>query len=129
MTLLQMSIQAGILIIGIVLIRALGMNKLPKKSFLILWDIVLIKLLVPLSFPAKWNIFTLFNELQKDVGKTSASVQAEINIALADFRILPLEQLIASKATISSSLMMSVWIAGMVVFGVVFCVSIFKDTF
>ena len=43
MTLLQMSIQAGILIIGIVLIRALGMNKLPKKSFLILWDIVLIK--------------------------------------------------------------------------------------
>ena len=100
MTLLQMSIQAGILIIGIVLIRALGMNKLPKKSFLILWDIVLIKLLVPLSFPAKWNILTFFNELQKDVGKTSASVQAEINIALADFRILPLEQLIASKTTI-----------------------------
>lgn len=33
MTLLQMSIQAGILIIGIVLIRALGMNKLPKKKF------------------------------------------------------------------------------------------------
>ena len=31
MTLLQMSIQAGILIIGIVLIRALGMNKLPKN--------------------------------------------------------------------------------------------------
>ena len=127
MTLLQMSIQAGILIIGIVLIRALGMNKLPKKSFLILWDIVLIKLLVPLSFPAKWNILTFFNELQKDVGKTSASVQAEINIALADFRILPLEQLIASKTTISSSLMISVWIAGMVVFGVVFSAFIFKD--
>ena len=126
-TILQMSIQAGILIIGIVLIRALGMNKLPKKSFLILWDIVLIKLLVPLSFPAKWNILTFFNELQKDVGKTSASVQAEINIALADFRILPLEQLIASKTTISSSLMISVWIAGMVVFGVVFSAFIFKD--
>ena len=127
MTLLRMSIQAGILIIGIVLIRALGMNKLPKKGFLILWDIVLIKLLVPLSFPAKWSILTFFNELQKDLGKTSASVHAEINIAMADFGILPLEQLIASKTTISPSLMMSVWIVGMVTFGVVFSVFIFKD--
>lgn len=127
MTLLRMSIQAGILTVGIVLIRALGMNKLPKKSFLILWDIVLIKLLVPLSFPAKWNILALIHEFQKNVGKTSASVQAEANIALTDFSISPLEQLIASKTTILPSLMMSIWVTGMVVFGVIFSVSILKD--
>lgn len=69
MTLLRMSIQAGILILGIVLIRALGMDRLPKKSFLVLWDIVLIKLLVPLSFPSNWNILGLFNELQNMVSQ------------------------------------------------------------
>ena len=123
MTLLRMSIQAGILILGIVLIRALGMDRLPKKSFLVLWDIVLIKLLVPLSFPSNWNILGLFNELQNNVGNTSA----EFSIALKDLGIAPLEQLRPSNTAISSSLIMLIWLVGMVVFGILFSVSVFKD--
>ena len=56
MSLLQMSISAGLLIIAIVLIRSVGLNKLPKTAFLILWGIALFRLLVPVSIPLGFSI-------------------------------------------------------------------------
>ena len=37
MSLLQMSFSGAILILAIVVIRALAINRLPKKTFLALW--------------------------------------------------------------------------------------------
>ena len=51
MGILQMSITAGLLVIAIVIIRAVGLNRLPKKMFLVLWGVVLIRLLVPVTIP------------------------------------------------------------------------------
>lgn len=56
MTLLQMSVQAGLLILAILVVRALALNRLPKGSFLILWGIALARLLLPLSLPSPWSI-------------------------------------------------------------------------
>lgn len=67
MSILQMSIQAGLLIIGIVIIRAIALNKLPKKTFLLLWGMALVRLLVPFDFSSKFSVFTLLNRLDNAV--------------------------------------------------------------
>ena len=59
MSLLQMSFLGTVIILLIVVLRAVLINRLPKKTFLILWWIALIRLLVPFSINgANDNIFT-----------------------------------------------------------------------
>lgn len=60
MNLLQMSFSGAVLIAMIALVRALFINRLPKKTFLILWSIALLRLLVPLSVPSVWSAYSLF---------------------------------------------------------------------
>lgn len=47
MTIWQMSLGASAIILATVVIRSLGLYKLPKNTFLILWGVALIRLLVP----------------------------------------------------------------------------------
>lgn len=61
MNLLQMSLSAGIMIIAITVVRALAINRLPKKTFLVLWGIALIRLLLPFSFPSPLSVYSLAN--------------------------------------------------------------------
>jgi len=49
MSILQMSISAGGLVIATVLIRTVALNRLPKKMFLVLWGVALFRLLIPVS--------------------------------------------------------------------------------
>lgn len=59
MSLIQMSISAAVMIVFIVLIRALLMNRLPKKTFMVLWGIVLLRLLVPFQIPSALSVYSL----------------------------------------------------------------------
>lgn len=49
MSILQMSLAGAVLVLLAVLIRAVAVNALPKRTFLVLWWIVLLRLLVPVS--------------------------------------------------------------------------------
>ncbi|MDR0196838.1 MAG: peptidase M56, partial [Oscillospiraceae bacterium] len=51
MSVIQMSISAAILITAIVLARSLAVHKLPKRTFVLLWGLVLVRLLIPFSVP------------------------------------------------------------------------------
>ena len=53
MSLLQMIFSGAVLVIAIVVIRAMAINILPKRTFLILWGVVLLRLLVPFPFHPK----------------------------------------------------------------------------
>lgn len=59
MGLLQMSLSGAVMIIAIIIIRALAINRLPKKTFLILWGIVLLRLMVPFSIPSALSVYSL----------------------------------------------------------------------
>ena len=56
MSLFQMSVAGGVLILFIVVIRALAIHRLPKTTFLALWMIAALRLLLPLSIPLPFNI-------------------------------------------------------------------------
>lgn len=54
--LLKMSISSGLLIILIIILRSLALNRLPKKVFILLWDIALLRLLIPFDLPIHYGI-------------------------------------------------------------------------
>lgn len=60
MGILQMSVQAGLLIAAILLIRAVALYRLPKTSFLVLWGVVLARMLLPVSISSRWSVYSLF---------------------------------------------------------------------
>ena len=51
MSLLQMSVTGGAMILAITVLRALAMNYVPKKTFLALWGAALLRLVLPVSLP------------------------------------------------------------------------------
>lgn len=65
MDIVQMSVQAGVLIAAIVIVRAIALYRLPKASFLALWGIVIARLLIPFSLTSKWSIYNLFGGFLK----------------------------------------------------------------
>ncbi len=67
MSLLQMSLSGSIIILVIVGLRALLLNKLPKKMFLVLWWIALLRLLLPVLLPSSFSIYSLFPQLAVSV--------------------------------------------------------------
>jgi len=60
MNLLRMSLSGTVLIVAIIVIRALFLHKLPKKTFTILWTLAVIRLLLPFSIPSSFSIYSWF---------------------------------------------------------------------
>ena len=56
MSLLQMSFAGAVMIMAIVVVRALTINLLPKKTFLILWGMAAARLLVPVIIPSAFSV-------------------------------------------------------------------------
>lgn len=67
MSLLQMSFLGTVIILLIVVLRAVLINRLPKKTFLILWWIALIRLLVPFSIKSVTSIYSLLQGIYSDI--------------------------------------------------------------
>lgn len=61
MSLLNMSFSGSVFIMAIVLIRAITINRLPKKTFLLLWMLALLRLLLPFSIPSVFSVYTLIS--------------------------------------------------------------------
>lgn len=56
MNILDMSINASILIIAIVVIRALAIHRVPKQIFKLFWVVAIVRLLIPFSFSSGLSI-------------------------------------------------------------------------
>lgn len=75
MDIFQRSLSASVLIAAVVMIRALALHKLPKKTFLVLWGVVICRLLIPFSIPSRLSFYTGIGMLKRIfAGKTAACV-------------------------------------------------------
>ena len=61
MNLVQMSFSGAIFIAVVIVIRAVSINKLPKRTFLVLWGIALLRLLIPFSIPSMLSAYSFIN--------------------------------------------------------------------
>lgn len=125
MSLLQMSFFGAVFIIAIVIIRAIAINKLPKKTFLVLWEIAFLRLLIPFSIPSMFSVYTLIsNNIRTPIlsGKETGNVIPYISQE---------NQMITAKGTAqfpadtfsSTSVWFAVWMIGMILFTILFAIS------
>ncbi|MDE7251375.1 MAG: M56 family metallopeptidase [Acetatifactor sp.] len=57
-----MSFSGAVLILAITVVRAVAINKLSKKTFLLLWGIALVRLLIPFSIPSTVSVYSLVDQ-------------------------------------------------------------------
>ncbi len=118
MSLLQMSFSGAVMIFVIIGVRAFTIHKLPKKVFLILWEIVLLRLLIPVSIPSAFSAYSLLNN-SDSVGETVSEITA-VNHMIPQIAAVPSGMNAGAgevlKNEVSSvSVWLIVWIAGMVI--------------
>ncbi|MFJ2047765.1 M56 family metallopeptidase [Paenibacillus taichungensis] len=65
MSLLQTSISASVFILAVIFLRSLLIHKLPKMTFMFLWGVALVQLLVPVSVQSQFSIFTAVEHLSR----------------------------------------------------------------
>ena len=123
MSLLQMSASGAVMILVITVMRALAINRLPKKTFLALWGAALVRLLVPFSLPSKMSIYSL---LAQKTPPVIINTQAAVLPAVAEARIMPVLPQSAPAPTPTVSPWSIVWVVGMVLCTAVFAVAYWK---
>lgn len=88
MDLVQRSIYGGILILIILAVRVLLLDKLPKRTFPVLWGIALLRLLVPFSVASVFSVYTLMGlgrqETARDQEAYVVSGETEAMASLPD---------------------------------------------
>ncbi len=117
MSLLQMSVAGAVMILVITVIRALTINRVPKRTFLVLWGIALVRLLIPYSFPSWFSIYSLLER------ETPAAVK---NTPAADFlpvisqgaAVMGAQQ--TSVPSVTISVWNIVWVTGVILCAVFF---------
>ena len=123
MKLLQMSLAGGVMILVITVIRALAIERLPKKTFLALWAAALARLLAPVSLPSALSIYSLLARRAPAAAEWTAvpalpDLPAETGAAAA-----AAAQQTASAPAAQPPVWTIVWAVGVAVCAVVFAVA------
>ena len=123
MNLLQMSFSGAAFITAVVLIRAVAINKLPKKTFLVLWELVILRLLIPFSIPSMFSVYTLVTHSISST--TLPEVGTDYNIPTMQGLFVTTQGVEQPPADISSSVSMwfIVWCAGIILIALFFVIS------
>ena len=53
MTIIEMTVTGALMILGVIVLRAVTVSRIPKRAFIIMWEIALLRLLLPISVPVK----------------------------------------------------------------------------
>ena len=123
MNLLQMSFSGAAFIAAVVIIRAVAINKLPKKTFLVLWELVILKLLIPFSIPSMFSIYTL---VTRSISSTTLpEAGTDYNIPTMQGLFVTTQGIEQPPADILPSISMwfIVWCAGLILIALFFIIS------
>ena len=137
MSLFQMSVAGGVLILFIVVIRAVAIHRLPKTTFFVLWLIAALRLLLPLSIPLPGglpvNVASISDAVQDFAAQNfvqgneegSSSTQAPPSFAPD---VEPGEQFQATAQEIERvPVFVVVWLAGSLLLAAYFAISYLRS--
>lgn len=126
MSLLEMSISAGVMIAAIIVIRALTINRLPKRTFLVLWGLALLRLLIPFSLPSPLSVYSLAGRAVTAGGAEYYSTPANTAPFGAPFAAPQITGNIQAAASPEVPLLPLIWLAGAVLCALYFAFAYFK---
>ena len=126
MSLFQMSVAGGALILCIVVVRALAIHRLPKTTFLVLWMIATLRLLLPLSIPLPFNIhigLDVFSDVVQELpsGNIGSPLPGESLPSYDTGAAAP------SPATEHVSIFVILWLVGVLLLAIYFSISYFRS--
>ena len=113
MSLLQMSAAGGVMILVVTVIRALALERLPKRTFLVLWGVALARLLLPFSLPSPLSVYTLLGAQAVDAPAQAAPGLQLLSLVPAGQAADVTEAVSASDPSVS--LWALIWAVGTVV--------------
>ena len=123
MKLLQMSLAGGVMILVITVIRALAIERLPKKTFLALWAAALARLLAPVSLPSALSIYSLLARRAPAAAEwTAVPALPDLPVA-AETAAAAAAQQTASAPAAQAPVRTIVWAVGAAVCAVVFAIA------
>lgn len=123
MKLLQMSLASGVMILVITVIRALAIERLPKKTFLALWAAALARLLAPVSLPSALSIYSLLARRAPAAAEWTAVLALPDLPVAAETAAAAAAQQTASAPAAQPPVWTIVWAVGAAVCAVVFAVA------
>ena len=126
MSLFQMSVAGGVLILLIVVIRALAIHRLPKTTFLALWMIAVLRLLLPFSIPLPFNIhigLDIFSNVVQELpsGNSASTLPGDGPPSYDIGTAVP------SPATEHISTFEILWLVGVLLLALYFFISYFRS--
>ena len=77
-----MSISGAVMILVTIVIRSLFLHRLPKRTFTVMWGIVMARLLLPYSLPSAFSVYSLLSEI-------NSAEQAAGNIMIPSVSDIP----------------------------------------
>ena len=89
MNLLQMSLSGAVMILVIIVIRALAINKLPKKTFLVLWGVVVGRLLIPYSLSSTFSVYSLLERFATTAETANGSPAVSFTPMAPTYNVVP----------------------------------------
>lgn len=85
MSILEMSAAASALIGAVLILRWLAFHRLPKGTFLALWWVAVIRLLIPFSIPSRFSVYTALDRLEQ----TTAAAAPPANLQTPPTLVAP----------------------------------------
>ena len=126
MSLFQMSVAGGVLILFIVVIRALAIHRLPKTTFLALWMIAALRLLLPFSIPLTFNIH-IGLDVFSDVVQELPSGNIDSTLPGDSPPSYDIGTAVPSPATEHISTFEILWLVGVLLLAIYFSISYFRS--
>ena len=128
MNLLQMSLSGAVMILVIVVIRALAINKLPKKTFLVLWGVVVVRLLIPYSLSSTFSVYSLLGRFATMSEAASGSTAVPSTAIAPTYNVIPMPGATATNTAAPATVdpWMVVWVVGVLACAVFFAVAYWK---
>ncbi len=123
MSIWSMSLAGGVMILVITVIRALAMNRVPKKTFLVLWGAAIARLLVPFSLPSGLSVYSL---LARRPARTAVSAAAVKVPAVPAGQVSTTVGQAASAAARAVPVWDIVWVAGTLLCAAVFAAAYWR---
>lgn len=132
MMLINTSLWAGLLILLIIIVRAIAVHRLPKSSFVAMWFVALLRLIMPANF-GLLNVFFAYTSTNKTV-MTGVAIAAESAVVAPSqpwiFSMIDRGRSAIYSATAWCSewmpLLTLVWLAGAVLLSVYFLIAFIR---
>lgn len=141
MNIFEMNAAGSVLIIVILIIRALLLNRIPKMTFRILWLIVALRLLIPVSISSPVNFRNIYavakggieKQMMGDIAEASTvkitptPVQNVVEQGIAFLQEFPQNPVEAQKQFSAMHILQTVWASGLALVLILFVVAYFHN--